>query len=40
VALIWLALDAVEESRDPDAQRLDVAGSCCLAAASFFSSGR
>ena len=25
-ALIWLAIDAVEESRDPDAQRLDIAG--------------
>jgi Major Facilitator Superfamily len=25
-ALIWLAIDAVVESRDPDAQRLDIAG--------------
>ena len=25
-ALIWLAIDAVQESRDPDAQRLDIAG--------------
>ena len=25
-ALIWLAVDAIEESRDPEAQRLDVAG--------------
>ena len=25
-ALVWLAVDAVEESRDPDAQRLDVVG--------------
>ena len=25
-ALIWLAIDAVPESRDPDAQRLDIAG--------------
>jgi len=25
-ALIWLAIDAVEESRDPDAQRLDIVG--------------
>jgi MFS family permease len=25
-ALVWLAVDAVEESRDPDAQKLDVVG--------------
>src|ERR1700677_3812615 len=25
-ALVWLAVDAVEEARDPDAQRLDVVG--------------
>src|ERR1700722_4418316 len=25
-ALIWLAIDALEESRDPDAQRLDIVG--------------
>ena len=29
-ALIWLAIDAVEESRDPDAQRLDVVGMLSL----------
>jgi EmrB/QacA subfamily drug resistance transporter len=35
-ALIWLAVDAVEESRDPDAQRLDVAGIVLFGGGLFF----
>src|ERR1700722_12098313 len=35
-ALIWLAVDAIEESRDPDAQRLDVAGMLSFRGGLFF----
>ena len=35
-ALIWLAIDAVEESRDPDAQRLDVVGMLSFGGGLFF----
>jgi EmrB/QacA subfamily drug resistance transporter len=34
-ALIWLAVDAIEESRDPDAQRLDIAGMLSFGAGLF-----
>jgi len=35
-ALIWLAIEAIEESRDPDAQRLDVAGMLSFGGGLFF----
>jgi EmrB/QacA subfamily drug resistance transporter len=35
-ALIWLAVDAIEESRDPDAQRLDVVGMLSFGVGLFF----
>ena len=34
-ALIWLAIDAIEEFRDPDAQRLDVVGMLSFGAGLF-----
>ena len=39
-ALIWLAIDAVEECRDPDAQDWTLRACSCSAVASSVSSGR